>query len=118
MTPIIITLGILISSKQGRINSGTDLGTGFRGSVSGFHTRPAVRSWYRNIVFLTLLHSERPKLHKSIRILAVLSAIGLKAEKSNCLLNCVSPDHPVLAALEMFSLQLFALQALGPVVQN
>ena len=27
MTPIIITLGILIPSKQGRIDSGTDLGT-------------------------------------------------------------------------------------------
>ena len=40
MTPIIITLSILISSKQGRINSGTDLGTGYGGTVCGFHTRP------------------------------------------------------------------------------
>ena len=40
MTPIIITLSLLISSKQGRINSGTDLGTGYGGTVCGFHTRP------------------------------------------------------------------------------
>ena len=33
MTPIIITLSLLISSKQGRINSGTDLGTGYGGIV-------------------------------------------------------------------------------------
>ena len=41
MTPIIITLSLLISSKQGRINSGTDLGTGYGGTVCGFHTRPS-----------------------------------------------------------------------------
>ena len=29
MTPIIITMSRLIPSKQGRINSGTDLGTGY-----------------------------------------------------------------------------------------
>ena len=29
MTPIIITLSLLIPSKQDRINSGTDLGTGY-----------------------------------------------------------------------------------------
>ena len=40
MTPIIITLSIVIPSKQGRINSGTDLGTGYEGTVCGFHTRP------------------------------------------------------------------------------
>ena len=43
MTPIIITLSLLISSKQGRINSGTDLGTGYGGTVCGFHTRPINR---------------------------------------------------------------------------
>ena len=36
MTPIIITLSLLISSKQGRINSGTDLGTGYGGTVVVF----------------------------------------------------------------------------------
>ena len=40
MTPIIILLSILIPSKQGRINSGMDLGTGYGGTVCGFHTRP------------------------------------------------------------------------------
>ena len=40
MTPIIISLSFLIPSKQGRINSGTDLGTGYGGTVCGFHTRP------------------------------------------------------------------------------
>ena len=40
MTPIIITLSLLIPSKQGRINSGTDLGTGYGDTVCGLHTRP------------------------------------------------------------------------------
>ena len=40
MTPIIITLSLLIPSKQGKINSCTDLGTGYGGTVCGFHTRP------------------------------------------------------------------------------
>ena len=40
MTPLIITLSLLIPSKLGRINSGTDLGTGYGGTVCGFHTRP------------------------------------------------------------------------------
>ena len=39
MTPKIITLSLLIPSKQGRINSGTGLGTGYGGTVCGFHTR-------------------------------------------------------------------------------
>ena len=34
-------------------------------------------------IFLTLLHSERPKLH---RVLAVLSALGLKSNKLLCFL--------------------------------
>ena len=41
MTRIMITLGILIPSKQSRINSGTDLETGYGGRVCGFHTRPS-----------------------------------------------------------------------------
>ena len=41
MTRIMIILGILIPSKQGRINSGTDLETGYGGTVCGFHTRPS-----------------------------------------------------------------------------
>ena len=41
MTPIIIILSRSIPSKQGRINSGTDLGTGYGGTVCGFHTRPS-----------------------------------------------------------------------------
>ena len=45
MTPIIITLSLLISSKQGRINSGTDLGTGYGGTVCGFHTRPTKHTY-------------------------------------------------------------------------
>ena len=40
MTPIIITLSLLIHSQLGRKNSGTDLGTGYGGMVCGFHTRP------------------------------------------------------------------------------
>ena len=40
MTPIIITLSLLIPSQLGRKNSGTDLGTGYGGAVCGFHTRP------------------------------------------------------------------------------
>ena len=40
MISIIITLSLLIPSKQGRINSGMDLGTGYRGTICGFHTRP------------------------------------------------------------------------------
>ena len=40
MTPIIITFSLLIPSKQGRINSGTDLGTGYRGTVCCSDTRP------------------------------------------------------------------------------
>ena len=40
MIPIIITLSLLISSQLGRQNSGTDLGTGYGGTVCGFHTRP------------------------------------------------------------------------------
>ena len=37
-----LTLSILIDSQQGRKKSGlgTDLGTGYGGTVSGFHTRP------------------------------------------------------------------------------
>ena len=49
MTPIFITLSLLIPSKQGRISSGTDLGTGHRGTVCGFHTRP------RSCLVVTLL---------------------------------------------------------------
>ena len=40
MTPIIITLSLLNHSQLGRKNSGTDLGTGYGGTVCGFHTRP------------------------------------------------------------------------------
>ena len=43
MTPIIITLSLLIPSQLGRKNSGTDLGTGYGGTVCGFHTRPSER---------------------------------------------------------------------------
>ena len=43
MTPIIITLSLLIPSQLGRKNSGTDLGTGYGGTVCGFHTRPVIR---------------------------------------------------------------------------
>ena len=42
MTPIIITLSLLIHSQLSRKNSGTDLGTGYGGTVCGFHTRPIV----------------------------------------------------------------------------
>ena len=42
MTPIIITLSILIPSQQGRKKFGTDLGTGYGGTVCGFHTRPPI----------------------------------------------------------------------------
>ena len=41
MTPIIITLSLLIHSQPGRKNSGTDLGTGYGGTVCGFHTPPS-----------------------------------------------------------------------------
>ena len=42
MTPIIITFNLFISSQQGRKKSGTDLGTGYGGTVCGFHTRPGL----------------------------------------------------------------------------
>ena len=42
MTPIVITLSLLIPSQLGRKISGTDLGTGYGGTVCGFHTRPGV----------------------------------------------------------------------------
>ena len=54
MTPKIITLSILIPSQQGRKNSGTDLGTGYGGTVCGFHTRLKYRTrpFFRPIVVL------------------------------------------------------------------
>ena len=42
MTPIIITLSLLIPSQLGRKKSGTELGTGYGGTVCGFHTRPFI----------------------------------------------------------------------------
>ena len=36
MTPIIITLSLMIHFQLGRKNSGTDLGTGYGGAVCGF----------------------------------------------------------------------------------
>ena len=74
MTPIIITLSLLISSKQGRMNSGTDLGTGYGGTVCGFHTRPLVTTclsgfhWsaFRNQEASTFTEKDRNKLNYRI----------------------------------------------------
>ena len=70
MTPIIITLSLLISSKQGRINSGTDLGTGYGGTVCGFHTRP-----YRTVV--GILPAVWCRLLKRMFLLSVHFAVPL-----------------------------------------
>ena len=43
--PIIITLSPLVPSQHGRKNSGTDLGTGYGGTVCGFHTQPFKMIW-------------------------------------------------------------------------
>ena len=46
MTLIIMTLSLLIPSQLGRKNSGTDLGTGYGGTVCGFHTLP--KTWHHS----------------------------------------------------------------------
>ena len=43
MTPVIITLSLLILSQQGRKTSGIDFGMGYRGTVCGFHTQPFLK---------------------------------------------------------------------------
>ena len=52
MTPIIPSLSPLFEFQLSRNISGTDFGTGYRGTVCGFHTRPPQPRWNTRVGIL------------------------------------------------------------------
>ena len=75
MTPIIITLSLLIPSQLGRKNSGTDLGTGYGGTVCGFHTRPIA-------TLIGVVHSNFGSRNSVCRLLRIFIAQNINIASS------------------------------------